>query len=797
MAANKPLKKDLKDNGSVANYESTCDDYVHFVHKNVIETVFSVLPTETNERKKEQECRRKIKEKLIQKYVNTLIVDSSYVSADGKDQKQYTNTILVTEKIPWWQERIVENYKTDYILQEKELSHGHQILFKNGDNEKVLTLSFYPNKGKIMVQGSHDVLLNWINVFRTLCNTDDSSKTNGAIADSAPALDILNTSLDDTHDAKSMVNDVSPGQEKSNTHLKSAVAAGVDNDVSQEKSSTHLKPAADAGVVCDVSQENSNTDQQSAVGEGVKFTETQQNLEAAASTDNDDASEESILFHSFIDTDGTNDDENVVSEKSVPTSVNDETLVEDGHVPQFTQTHPTLKTYATTCKLKRKSIRTSLGAYKHAELKQRLDNVDGILAGLQAGILRAVESLQDLKQSTESGLKQLADDMKKIGDVRHHSPNNKVHDRINKFEDTINKKISKVVDQLKDSTRSEIGKIGEKVSHIEHNVVGEITEKVAHIEQNVIHEVKKIMKDNSVVAQQQLPSQRSTHQDDTFQMARATSQKTAVDKSKDQRTVLLIGDSTTKLMDKRHVLQDQTIRKCRAPTMTEAINKFRHGGGHTLNKVIVCTGLNDVRQGVRCIQIATDLKKLVTEIQKQYPGCSVYVCSILPVHPGEVDLSLIENVNHKIEDICKQSPTTHYINTAEAFMSHTNRKNLFERDGIHPNRDGTSLMMNCIRNGLLQEQRLPRLFNSSRTNNELSYAQAVSSRANQERSDMREYPHSATFPLAAKEHLVNHMMYPDPAWWSTAHLHPSRFPGYQPKMPMYMYPLQRYYPLVE
>lgn len=115
------------------------------------------------------------------------------------------------------------------------------------------------------------------------------------------------------------------------------------------------------------------------------------------------------------------------------------TLVEDDNNSQLSITRPALKTFSA----KRISMRRSLGASKHKEIKQRLDNVDPILAGLQAGIMRVVDSLQVWKQSTELCIKQLGEDIKKISEVNIQPTNHNVNDRLNKFEDTMNKKLVK------------------------------------------------------------------------------------------------------------------------------------------------------------------------------------------------------------------------------------------------------------------------------------------------------------------------------------------------------------------
>jgi hypothetical protein len=67
---------------------------VRHVQQNVIETIFSALPTEPNDRKKEQDRRRKFKDKVLSEHQGKLIIDSSYITSDGKIMQTHTNTIL-------------------------------------------------------------------------------------------------------------------------------------------------------------------------------------------------------------------------------------------------------------------------------------------------------------------------------------------------------------------------------------------------------------------------------------------------------------------------------------------------------------------------------------------------------------------------------------------------------------------------------------------------------------------------------------------------------------------------------
>ena len=68
---------------------------VHIIHERVIETVFDPLPTEPKQRKQEQDHRRKLKDKVRLKYQECLIVDTVHHNIGEREEKQYTNTILL------------------------------------------------------------------------------------------------------------------------------------------------------------------------------------------------------------------------------------------------------------------------------------------------------------------------------------------------------------------------------------------------------------------------------------------------------------------------------------------------------------------------------------------------------------------------------------------------------------------------------------------------------------------------------------------------------------------------------
>jgi CHASE3 domain sensor protein len=97
----------------------------------------------------------------------------------------------------------------------------------------------------------------------------------------------------------------------------------------------------------------------------------------------------------------------------------------------------------------------------------------------------------------------------------------------------------------------------------------------------------------------------------------------------ERRRILLIGDSTTKLVDKRQLLKQETISKCRAATVNDANVKISTGGSHEMDKIVFCVGLNDLRDGKSVNQVVEDMKYLIDETIYRHPRSIIYVCSIL------------------------------------------------------------------------------------------------------------------------------------------------------------------------
>jgi lysophospholipase L1-like esterase len=202
---------------------------------------------------------------------------------------------------------------------------------------------------------------------------------------------------------------------------------------------------------------------------------------------------------------------------------------------------------------------------------------------------------------------------------------------------------------------------------------------------------------------------------------------TKADNDAQHRKVLIVGDSTIKSIDKRSLLRQETVSKCRAATILEAHEKIRTGSTHELEKVIFCVGLNDLRNGVEVRHIVNDMKRLIEETLYQHPRCYVYLCSILPARGPDITRDKISSLNLELEQLQKTWERVFYVNTISAFLRHDTPHELFEKDGVHPSRKGSLLMMATIRKKIESQLATYRQFTSKRaTPNTFSYAGVVS-----------------------------------------------------------------------
>lgn len=711
---------------------------VKVLHDNVVETLFCALPVEKKEREKEQKRRQKFKEKLLQSHQNKLIIDSSYVDNDGKAHQQYTNAIFVSEKIESWKDRIDQALGQDYSQKIKAISGGHQLLYRDSDGNKYLTFSFYPTKNKMMVQGNHEEICQFINLF---------TEISGTINDGSQCEDQEESDLDDENDVTIIPSNVSATIQE--------LEGDSDNKIDSEEKDTH---------------------------------DANENSELNASANTDTPGTDSMLLATGPD----------ISNNLPFSPVEDLSASEDD--PGWLDILPAtqagnLPTQKGSRSHRRSSRRLSYGIQRDApqllHIKKRLDTLDAVLAGLQGGVLNLVDRMEEYKKHSEAGISKIVENtsklLEKLSDAKKGSPAththagsskdfNQIKETIVQVQREVSKKVNVLSEQMKSaiaSSESQCQKIistikedescQAAVSEVIHSSSERMSDCIGHMERRVTdaiakHDgaVKRVIDtlkgeqggsrvrarsptlpadsvtgftDKRTAEQRQLLENKESRSQ--FSRPKHTEQINArakeSDSLKQDRTTLLVGDSVTKLIDKRRLLKNQTVSKCRAGTISEAFYKIQNGGTHEMKNIIFCVGLNDIRNNTNTDQIVDDMKCVLEETQHKHPHCNVYVCSILPVDTKKVPKQLIDCVNSHFQHFEKYMDNVFYIDLLSAFLSNQPLSDLFDDDRIHPNQKGTVLLMNTIRNSLEHVRRPLRQFVSKRANTtQKSYAECVS-----------------------------------------------------------------------
>jgi hypothetical protein len=812
------MKEDAQNDESGEDNSGDHHAKVRITHANIIETIFNPLPEGKGSlRKKEQDSRRKYKEKLIAKYPGCLIVDSIGHTIDDKEAVQYTNTIFVTDSLDWWRQHVSKLYKDKYTREQKDLTSGDQVTWRDKNGDKYLTFSFYPSKQKMMVQGNHNDLETWIENFRSLAQVHDKNR----VSDSTPKVSSVAEPQGKDHSATDETVEVAeenlgplPGNDSGNQ--ESASAPQVSN-VTEARSGDQGEAAVEVTEGATVANEGSDEE----VSHG-------------------DNATESVLFYTPKATGG------------LFTGNNESTLFASP-TPHINKTYKARRQGSFGKINIMKSATNCRDSQRLVQIKSRLDSLEGIMTGLQGGLVQVVESLQSHRVKTDEALAKLMDITQQIlaGKMSNNKSTNakeinQVKESVCQLQNTVNKKLSCITEQVKSvetslqrssearkRTNQELREcIYDENEKMQSNIASDIESRMG-ILNNQIDKLKDSMdkvtrvntqrpEKSARVPQVGLSSAATRRVYDTSPQSassraemsssrRVSSHETLARTSRErsptrtevevggERSVLLVGDSTTKYLDKRRILRDQTISKSRAATIPDALSKMNTENSRAKEKVVLCVGLNDIRDGNSAQQVAEEMEKLIKETQKRHPRCKVYICSILPVNIGELK-ETIKQTNSYFEQLSRRMNNVYYVNTLREFTSHTSLQALFERDQIHPNTKGSMVMTLCIRSSL-QHDHTPRNFDSHRTDTaNKTYADCVRPGLSQSARDDRinttrrrevdpNPPSTGHYEPAPGQYAYQPRPFPSNVWWP---------PGYPPMMPFcppaYQHPARAYTP---
>ena len=162
------------------------------------------------------------------------------------------------------------------------------------------------------------------------------------------------------------------------------------------------------------------------------------------------------------------------------------------------------------------------------------------------------------------------------------------------------------------------------------------------------------------------------------------------------RKTLLMGDSTTSLIDRRKLIRIEIISKSMAFTIEEAREKISRGGDPKEN-IIYVVGINDLKNRESVEYIMDSMKCLVRETREMYPSSKIFLCSVLPVQTNWIDTTQVVQINSFLENIPNFVEDVYFIDSFSAFTEQQDINKMFEQDGYHPSLQGTLKMAACIR----------------------------------------------------------------------------------------------------
>lgn len=217
-----------------------------------------------------------------------------------------------------------------------------------------------------------------------------------------------------------------------------------------------------------------------------------------------------------------------------------------------------------------------------------------------------------------------------------------------------------------------------------------------------------------------------------------------------------------------------------------------------MEKVVLCVGMNDLRDGNSDRQVTDDMKRLIKETQKKHPGCKTYVCSILPIKCTEELKERIKRTNSQFAHLVTSTNNVYYVDILTEFISHKHahksmQEQLFEKDHIHPNLKGTVIMTACIRNCLLHKHSPRKEFVSKHADtSNMSYAKSLSARPDQPTrdtakaklpaKDLQSKPAKPEAEAAQRQSSYQPRPFPSNLWWPPRHCYPPMMPFFPPGM---------------
>ena len=713
---------------------------IHYIGPYIVETLNSPLPLSPKNRKKEQDKRRRCKEKWALNHKEWLIIESSQTTTqdeNGKATKSiYHNTLVYTDRINEWRVKINEVFeKQHYVAEHKIVTQGEQTIWRESGGEKFLTFTYYKTKGKIMTHGTHMDIQLWRDIFDILRQKVKTSADTTKISpcdNGIPPMDQQDGNIPLVNNSRNPENSV----------VNKSKSPDTDSDPEQiilridKNEKTSISTVTDDRILSD-EKEAENTDITPIINsESQQGKPTNKTIYMMDDSDDEYASAENYI-------DKITDK---ITEKIVTPHVRRKlpSVVASNRVPRLV------------------ARRTSIDSTK---ILERLDTLEGVVTGLQGGIVNVVNSVETFKRNTEKCVNNLIEKTEtainkinqltnRIYDEGNGIKNSQISANKVEIEDIDKQWNIKGIMPAIDSIRQEIIDIRARMSEFPNrkaNMTNKGTDPVALNKTQINKSVQAIPEEVTIQKVCDLRNKSKSYpptmegplkpigndnkdviygnkadknlkgafyggnyQTKDYIRTKNPGNRTQLgelyghtNKEQEPRPTLIMGDSSINQIDRRRLLRNQIVSKSKAFTISEAREKIAQGGDLKEN-IIFHLGVNDLRDGESVDNINENIKDLVKETRTVHPESKVYLCSILPIQTSWADTAEVIRVNSYMENIPQFIDNIYYVDIFNTFIQEPNLYTLFEDDGLHPNIQGTIKMAGCIRDAVQPRRRRQR-----------------------------------------------------------------------------------------
>ena len=226
------------------------------------------------------------------------------------------------------------------------------------------------------------------------------------------------------------------------------------------------------------------------------------------------------------------------------------------------------------------------------------------------------------------------------------------------------------------------------------------------------------------------------------------------------RKTLWIHDSLYNKIDKRDVIENETVSKKYVPTI-ESATKVLQSPREMRKQVIISVGTNDLNRPEKEFIRRTDT--LIETALNSYDSADIHICSIPPNTRNEI--SKIKSINSTLQLKCENHTRLHFIDTFSEIFEHDSQD--ITTDGCHFNKDGLQILQSSIGKHFSYPP-LPRIGNQHTRKlnpHALPYQQQPSSRVQENPSGITQRSAQTFSPTVYQQPGYQQMYYPAPTFY--------------------------------